>query len=117
MDVSSGASSVAVHGAARFDAPAEVVFDAWLNPLRVGAFFFGHPAGRMIRAELDPHAGGSYRFVDRRGGEDVEHFGRNGSSLLQLTQANVHPAYAEASEAAWEFVFERLAESLPTPDP
>lgn len=58
-----------------FSAPAERVFDAFLDPARAGRFLFATPAGQMVRAELDPRVGGRYLFVDRRDGEDAEHFG------------------------------------------
>ena len=64
-----------LHTSRHFGAPPETIYDAWLDPIRVGAFFFGHPQGRMVRAELEPRVGGRYRFVDRRGGTDVEHTG------------------------------------------
>jgi uncharacterized protein YndB with AHSA1/START domain len=31
--------------------------------------------GEMVRAEIDPRVGGTYVFVDRRNGVDVEHTG------------------------------------------
>ncbi len=60
----------------RFSAPAETVFDAWLNPSTAGKFLFATKAGEMVRVEIDPHVGGSFIFVDRRGGEDIEHVGQ-----------------------------------------
>lgn len=59
----------------RFDASAERVFDAWLDPKGAGTFLFATPTGRMVRAEIDPRNGGKFCFVDRRDGEDVEHTG------------------------------------------
>lgn len=59
----------------RFDASAERVFDAWLDPQKAGTFLFATASGRMMRADIDARVGGSFCFVDRRGGEDIEHTG------------------------------------------
>src|SRR5262249_39504198 len=59
----------------RFTASPERVFDAWLDPAKAAKFLFATPTGRMVRAEIDPRVGGTFAFVDRRDGEDVEHTG------------------------------------------
>lgn len=59
----------------RFEASPERVFDAWLDPEKAGKFLFAAPTGRMVRADVEARVGGTYRFVDRRDGEDVEHTG------------------------------------------
>jgi uncharacterized protein YndB with AHSA1/START domain len=59
----------------RFDAPAERVFDAWLDPETARRWLFATETGRMIRADVDPRVGGSFTFTDRRDGENVEHVG------------------------------------------
>jgi uncharacterized protein YndB with AHSA1/START domain len=68
-------SSVIVQVTHRFSASPERVFDAWLDPRKAGKWLFATPSGQMMRAEIDPRVGGSFTFVDRRDGEDVEHTG------------------------------------------
>jgi uncharacterized protein YndB with AHSA1/START domain len=59
----------------RFDASAERVFDAFLDPSKAGKFMFATPTGTMIRAEVDPRVCGTFLFVDRRGEVDADHAG------------------------------------------
>jgi uncharacterized protein YndB with AHSA1/START domain len=58
----------------RFEAAADRVFDAWLDPDTAGKWLFATESGKMIRVEIDPRVGGSFNFT-RRDGDDVEHVG------------------------------------------
>ena len=73
--MNSPSATATVRVTRRFDASAERVFDAWLDVEKASTFLFATPSGRMVRAELDARVGGSFSFVDRRDGEDVEHTG------------------------------------------
>jgi two-component system cell cycle response regulator DivK len=59
----------------RFEAPAERVFDAWLDPETAGRWLFATPDGEMRRVAIEPWAGGRWEIVEARGGEDVLHTG------------------------------------------
>ncbi|MEA3000492.1 MAG: two-component system, cell cycle response regulator DivK [Sphingomonadales bacterium] len=58
-----------------FQAAAEAVFDAWLDPASAGAWLFATPDGESVRVEIDARIGGRYDIVERRGGEAVLHTG------------------------------------------
>jgi uncharacterized protein YndB with AHSA1/START domain len=66
---------VTVRVTRRFTATAERVFDAWLDSGKAGKWLFSTASGQMVRVEIDARVGGSFTFVDRRDGQDIEHVG------------------------------------------
>lgn len=59
----------------RFNAPAERVFDAWIDPENAGRWLFATESGLMVRTEIESRVGGRFAIVERREGEDVAHTG------------------------------------------
>jgi uncharacterized protein YndB with AHSA1/START domain len=60
-----------------FPVPAERVFDAWLSPDDIGRWMFG-PALRdeeVLRITVDARVDGSFSFVVRRQGQEIDHVG------------------------------------------
>lgn len=60
----------------RFRHPRERVFDAFLDPSRVGEWLFHTPDGVMEQTDYDPRPGGSFAIFERRGADLARHFGR-----------------------------------------
>ncbi len=60
----------------RFRHPRERVFDAFLDPTRVGGWLFHTPDGVMEKTDYDPVVGGSFAIFERRGEDLARHFGR-----------------------------------------
>jgi uncharacterized protein YndB with AHSA1/START domain len=59
----------------RFDASAERVYDAFLDPDKAARFLFATAAGQNVRCDIDARIGGRFTIVDRRNGVDVVHTG------------------------------------------
>lgn len=64
-----------------FEASPERVFDAWIDPDKVRRWF-GAPAASMgmapdeiVRVAVDARVGGTFSFVVRRQGEEIDHTG------------------------------------------
>jgi uncharacterized protein YndB with AHSA1/START domain len=60
----------------RFSAPAERVFNAWIDPATAGKWLFATAWRPMSRVKIDARAGGLFRFEDGRNGEDVVQTGK-----------------------------------------
>jgi uncharacterized protein YndB with AHSA1/START domain len=61
-----------------FEASAERVHNAWLDPTTAGQWLFAHAARPMIVVEIDPRVGGRFNITRRDGDDaesDVEHVG------------------------------------------
>jgi len=61
----------------KFSVPPEKVFDAWLDTDMVGKFMFG-PNVRdeeIVRLKIDKRLGGSFSFIVRRKGVEIDHLG------------------------------------------
>lgn len=61
-----------------FQAPAESVFQAWLEPAMVSRWMFG-PALRdetVIHIQTEPHPGGVFSFLVDRQAQRLDHVGR-----------------------------------------
>ena len=69
------AEPVSVTVSRRFEAPAERVFDAWLDAEAAQRWLFTMPDTRPVHAEIDPCVGGRFTFVDQRADATVTHRG------------------------------------------
>jgi uncharacterized protein YndB with AHSA1/START domain len=59
-----------------FDAPADRVFDAWVNPDVARRWLFATASRPMTRVRIDARAGRSFSLEDRDGGERAAWTGR-----------------------------------------
>lgn len=59
-----------------FRHPRDRVFDAFVDPTRVGDWLFHTPEGVMERVDYDPAPGGGFAIVERRGDQLARHFGK-----------------------------------------
>lgn len=70
-------NKVTVRVTHRFNASAERVFDAWLNPEMLGQWMFGPNIREkeVLHLTVDARVGGSFSFLVRRQGEEIDHIG------------------------------------------
>lgn len=61
----------------RMNASAERVFDAWLDPARIGEWMFGPNVRdeQVVRIDVDARVGGRFSFVVLRNGAEIDHVG------------------------------------------
>lgn len=57
----------------RFSAAPERVFDAWLDPEKIGKWIFADE--EIVHVQMDPRVGGDFSFKARRGSEEIDHIG------------------------------------------
>jgi uncharacterized protein YndB with AHSA1/START domain len=79
-------SPIKVSVVRHFNAAPERVFDAWLDPEMIAQWMFG-PAVRdeeIVRITTAPRIGGSFSFLVRRKGEEIDHVG----TYLEIKRPN-----------------------------
>ena len=59
----------------RIAAPAETLFDAWLDPAMLKRFAAPGPDDAVLRADLDPRVGGRFDIVMRNDMGEIPHWG------------------------------------------
>ena len=69
------ARPVAIRVAARYNATPECVFHAWLDAEVARRWLFATAARPTTNVEIDARVAGTFRFVERRDGSDVEYRG------------------------------------------
>src|SRR5688500_1328867 len=60
-----------------FSLPPEEVFNAWLDPAKIGKWMFGPPLRdeKVVRMGLEAKVGGRFSFVVEREGKEFDHTG------------------------------------------
>jgi uncharacterized protein YndB with AHSA1/START domain len=66
----------AIHLTRRFDASAQRVFDAWLDPALAGRWLFATATQPMTHVLIEARVGGRFRLAHRHDGVAAEHRGR-----------------------------------------
>lgn len=57
----------------RFSEPPESTFGAWLDPAQISRWMFAND--EVMRIALEPRVGGTFSFVVRRQGREIDHVG------------------------------------------
>lgn len=68
--------TLAIRVVQRFDAPADRVFDAWLDPAMAGTWLFATASAPMARTEIDARVGGEFRLLGPAGDAPTEYRGK-----------------------------------------
>lgn len=68
-------AKIKVKSVHRYNVSAEHIFDTLMDPNKAKKFMFATLTGKMIKAEIEPKAGGMFVFVDRRPDGDASHYG------------------------------------------
>jgi len=73
----SSPSNAVVRVTRTFAASPERVFGAWLDPAAIGTWMFGARLREeeVLRIAIDARVGGSFSFLVRRGGAELDHVG------------------------------------------
>ena len=64
---------VSARATRRFSEAPETVFGAWLDPDQIGRWMFANE--ETVRIALEPRVGGTFSFVVRRQGREIDHVG------------------------------------------
>jgi uncharacterized protein YndB with AHSA1/START domain len=77
MATAKPASTVHVTATQRFSASAERVFDAFLDPKKIGQWMFGKALRdeEVLRIHVDARVGGTFSFLVKRGDQMIDHVG------------------------------------------
>jgi uncharacterized protein YndB with AHSA1/START domain len=61
----------------RFPVAPPSLFDAWISPPIMRRWLFASDSGELVRIDVDPRVGGTFRILERReqGTVEVDHFG------------------------------------------
>lgn len=99
-------SPVKVQVRRAYAAPAERVFDAWLDAEMIAKFMFG-PHLRdeeIVHLKVDPRVGGLFSFLVRRQGTEIDHVGEyfeiTRPRRLCFSWSAIAAGYAEKPDAA-----------------
>jgi uncharacterized protein YndB with AHSA1/START domain len=76
-ELRSAGRGVTVRVQRAFDAPAEALFAAWLDPALIGRWMFGPDVRdeEIVHLRTDPKVGGRFSFLVRRDGQLIDHVG------------------------------------------
>jgi uncharacterized protein YndB with AHSA1/START domain len=59
----------------QFDATAEMIFEAWIDPSVMRQWLFVGPGSEIVKVETNPREGGVFSILEHNDGEEIDHFG------------------------------------------